>query len=256
MREDEALDVQAGETLEGRSGLTLIRGEGRGPEREPITDVADGVPDEDQRVRLVEEAEMSGRVPRGLEDHQIAHSIGFVEGFDRAAFEADLREVGGARAYDRLRGTLRHLGQASHMVEVRVREHDVADVRPCCADLPQRSLDLAPGGGRADVHKDDPVPTGNDEAANFDPHGIRADHPWRHLDVGDDGSEGAADRLIHQRISSRGSAPPAGLEPAHPAPEAGALSSELRGRTGTESNVPTGAHSPVCSGRAHRVAGR
>src|SRR5438309_11607766 len=118
MREDEALDVQAGEALEGSAGLLWIRGEGRRAEGECFPDVADGVPDQDQRVRLVEQAEMTGRVPRGLEDHDITHTVAFRERFETAAVEADLGEIGGARPHDRLRGMLRDLIQATDMVEM------------------------------------------------------------------------------------------------------------------------------------------
>ena len=41
------------------------------------------------------------------------------------------------------------------------------------------------------------------------------------------------------RRCASGDVPPAGFEPAHPAPEAGALSPELRGRRGESSNRPT-----------------
>ena len=44
---------------------------------------------------------MAGRVPRGLENHEIAHAIGFRERFDRAALEADLGEVGGSSGHGR-----------------------------------------------------------------------------------------------------------------------------------------------------------
>jgi CheY-like chemotaxis protein len=43
--------------------------------------------------------------------------------------------------------------------------------------------------------------------------------------------------IVH--TSEPGCVPPAGLEPAHPAPEAGALSAELRGLDGKSSNAPS-----------------
>jgi hypothetical protein len=117
MREDEALDIQAGETLEGGAGLLWIRGEGRRAEGERFPDVSDGVPDQQQGVRLVEQAEMTGRVPWGPEDQQIAQTIAFRERFESAAIEADLGEIGPPSPHDRLRGMLRDLIQATNVVE-------------------------------------------------------------------------------------------------------------------------------------------
>ena len=45
---------------------------------------------------------------------------------------------------------------------------------------------------------------------------------------------------LRREVAEVQSVPPAGLEPAHPAPEAGALSSELRGRNGGDGLDATG----------------
>ena len=99
-----------------------------GPNVRGVTETANDVADQNQRASLIEQADMAERVPRGIEDRQIAHAIALGERPDNAAGEADLGDYTGTSPQDRPRSTSPRLDQTADVVEVGVREHDVAGV--------------------------------------------------------------------------------------------------------------------------------
>ena len=127
---------------------------------------------------------------------------------------------------------VRHLGSKAAELRTRRAELEYAVLDAETPTIPRRALD------KVRRRVSDTIATGAPEAkkallqaliAEIRVEGRKAVRPFFRVPA-DPVIADAPDQQGKVRTPS-GSVPPAGLEPAHPAPEAGALSSELRGRT-------------------------